>query len=62
MQRLREDKTDRGARSFEKATEVDAEFGEAYYQLFETNYILYERCGDQKAKIRPPDTGRKPSP
>ena len=59
MQRLREDKTDEALAQFERATEVDAEFGEAYFQLFEANRILYERQGDRKVKEEAARYGEK---
>jgi len=59
MQKLREDKTDEALAQFEKATQVDAEFGEAYFQLFEAHRILYERQGDRKVKEETARYGEK---
>jgi len=50
MRMLRENMIGEALSQFEKATEIDSEFSEAYYQLFLANKTRYDRSGDKEAK------------
>ena len=50
MRNLRENDLGEGLSSLEKATAIDPEFSEAYYQLFRAKYAAYRRSGDKTAK------------
>jgi len=50
LQRFREDRVDEAVPYFEKATGIDREFSEAYFQLFLANYVRYNRSGDGRAR------------
>jgi tetratricopeptide (TPR) repeat protein len=50
MRELRENDLDEAISRLEKATAIDTEFGEAYYQLFSAAHAVYLRSGNKTAK------------
>lgn len=59
LRRIREGRFGEAVPFFERATEADPEFSDAYYQMFTAHYASYIRSGDRRARTEALRCGEK---